>query len=254
MARPLRIEYCGAVYHVTSRGNAREAIFTDDKDRRTFLAILSKVVKRHHWLCHAYCLMDNHYHLLIETPDSNLSRGMRQLNGLYTQTFNRLHGRVGHVLQGRFKGILVDKDNYLLELCRYIALNPVRAKMVTNPKDYFWSSYCATVGLSATPTFLTRDWLLTQFSTEEEVAVRRFKEFVEGVVKVASPWNKLTGQIVLGSASFVKKAMRQLKEVQLVREFPRCQRFVARPDLKALFPEGSFKDKVARDKTIYKAH
>ncbi len=135
MARPLRIEYPGALYHITARGNAREPIFKDDTDRRAFLEILGNVIERHQWRCHAYCLMGNHYHLLIETPKANLSPGMRQLNGIYTQAFNRRHARVGHVLQGRFKAILVDKDSYLLELCRYIVLNPVRANMVKLPKQ-----------------------------------------------------------------------------------------------------------------------
>ena len=136
MARPLRLEFPGAVYHVTSRGNARAAIFLDDEDRPIFLGVLGAVVARFGWLCHAYCLMDNHYHLLLETPDPNLSRGMRQLNGVYTQRFNRRHGRVGHVLQGRFKAILVDRDGYLLELARYLVLNPVRAGRVKDPGRY----------------------------------------------------------------------------------------------------------------------
>lgn len=120
MARPLRIEYPGALYHVTSRGNAREDIFFDEKDRQRFLATLAHVVRDYHWICYAYCQMTNHYHLLIETPEANLSRGMRQLNGVYTQALNRRHGRVGHIFQGRFKALLVEKDGYLLELCRYI--------------------------------------------------------------------------------------------------------------------------------------
>jgi len=161
MARPLRIEYPGALYHITTRGNARASIFKDDADRQAFLRILSKVIERHQWLCHAYCLMGNHYHLLIETPKANLSPGMRQLNGIYTQAFNRRHIRVGHVLQGRFKAILVDKDSYLLELCRYIVLNPVRANMVKLPKSYPWSSYRVTAGLSRPVEFLNRDWLLS---------------------------------------------------------------------------------------------
>ena len=118
MARPLRIEYDGALYHVTSRGNEQRPIFRNDDDRELFLTILSKVTERFHWLCHAYCLMDNHYHLVIETPDGNLSKGMRQLNGIYTQAFNRLHHRVGHLFQGRFKGILVQKESHFLEVCR----------------------------------------------------------------------------------------------------------------------------------------
>ncbi|MBU4594901.1 MAG: transposase, partial [Proteobacteria bacterium] len=130
MARPLRIEFPGAVYHVTSRGNAQAAIFVDGVDRNTFLAVLRQTLRRFNVLCHAYCLMTNHFHLLLETPDANLSKAMRQLNSVYTQAFNRRHGRVGHVLQGRFKAIVVDREAYLLELCRYVVLNPVRAGMV----------------------------------------------------------------------------------------------------------------------------
>ena len=141
MARPLRIEFPGALYHVTSRGNARQRVFRDDEDRETFLATLAWVVARFRWRCHAYCLMDNHIHLLIDTPQPNLSRGMRQLNGVYTQRFNRRHRRVGHLFQGRFQAILVEKEGYLLELARYIVLNPVRAKMVKTPERYPWSSY-----------------------------------------------------------------------------------------------------------------
>ncbi|MBD3670659.1 MAG: transposase [Gammaproteobacteria bacterium] len=127
MSRPLRIEYAGALYHVTSRGDGQKDIYLDDKDRRDFLSNLTHVCERYNWVVHAYCLMSNHYHLLLETPDGNLSQGMRQLNGVYTQQFNRTHERVGHVFQGRYKAIIVQKDSYLLELSRYIVLNPVRA-------------------------------------------------------------------------------------------------------------------------------
>jgi REP element-mobilizing transposase RayT len=139
MARPLRIEYPGAVYHITSRGNAYQDVFLDDADRERFLEVLKQTVDRFNWLCHAYCLMMNHYHLLIETVDPTLSRGMRQLNGVYTQAFNRRHERVGHLFQGRYKAILVEKETYLLELSRYIVLNPVRAKMVKKPEEWEWS-------------------------------------------------------------------------------------------------------------------
>ncbi len=124
MARPIRLEFAGALYHVTSRGDRQEDIYDVDNDRQDFLSILEDVCSRHNWICHAYCLMSNHYHLLIETPDANLSKGMRQLNGVYTQTYNRAHHRVGHVFQGRYKAILVQKESYLLELSRYIVLNP----------------------------------------------------------------------------------------------------------------------------------
>ena len=143
MARPLRLEFAGAIYHLTARGNRREDIFEDNVDREVFLSVLEKVCDTYNWVCHAYCLMSNHYHLLIETPDGNLSKGMRQLNGVYTQAHNRKHGRSGHVFQGRYKAIVVEKEAYLLELCRYIVLNPVRAGMVRSAKDWPWSSYRA---------------------------------------------------------------------------------------------------------------
>ena len=151
MSRPLRIEYPGAVYHVTSRGDARRPIFCDDKDRLLFLEVLASIVSRFHWLCHAYCLMNNHYHLIVETPEGNLSRGMRQLNGVYTQRFNRRHRKPGHVFQGRYKAIVVEKESYLLELCRYVVLNPVRAKAVETPEAWNWSSYRATAGSTDIP-------------------------------------------------------------------------------------------------------
>lgn len=136
MARPLRIEYPNAVYHITSRGNARGKIYKDDRDRRTFLDVLGSVIKRYNYLCHAYCLMDNHYHLLIETPEPNLSRGMRQLNGVNTQTYNMRHKETGHIFQGRYKAILVEKEEYLLELCKYVVLNPVRAGIIKSPEQW----------------------------------------------------------------------------------------------------------------------
>jgi REP element-mobilizing transposase RayT len=149
MARPLRIEFPGAVYHITSRGNGRQRIFQDDVDNRKFLELLGKTIERFHWACHAYCLMVNHYHLLIETPEANLSKGMHHLNAGFCQAYNRRHDTVGHLLQGRFKAIVVDRESYLLELARYIVLNPVRAGMVDRPEDWPWSSYCATAGLPA---------------------------------------------------------------------------------------------------------
>ncbi len=134
MARPLRLEFAGAVYHVTSRGDRREDIYLSDDDRREWLAVLALVCDRFNWVVHAYCQMTNHYHLVVETVEANLSAGMRQLNGLYTQRFNRRHGQVGHLFQGRYKAILVQKEAHLLELSRYVVLNPVRAGMVELPE------------------------------------------------------------------------------------------------------------------------
>ena len=166
MARPLRLELAGALYHVTSRGDGREDIYLSDDDRQAWLETLAQVCGRFNWVCHAYCQMSNHYHLVIETPDANLSKGMRQLNGVYTQRFNRSHQRVGHVFQGRFKAILVEKDSYLLELARYVVLNPLRARMIRQLDQWPWSSYPATCGRVAKPDWLQTDFILSQFSAQ----------------------------------------------------------------------------------------
>ena len=200
MSRPLRIEFAGALYHVTSRGNERREIFFSEEDRAAFLSILGEVVGRFTWRCHAYCLMTNHYHLLVETPDANLSKGMRQLNGVYTQYINRTHTRVGHLFQGRFKGILVQKEAYLLELARYIVLNPLRAGMVADPGAWPWSSYRGTVGAEEEPAFLTTDWLLSAFGGELAAARVGFARFVAEGGDGECPWKDLKGQIYLGSA------------------------------------------------------
>ncbi|MCR4404247.1 MAG: transposase [Candidatus Acetothermia bacterium] len=231
MARPLRIEFPGAVYHVTSRGNALEEIYRDDADREAFLDVLAQAVERFHWLCHAYCLMGNHYHLLVETLQPTLSRGMRHLNGVYTQWFNRRHQRVGHLFQGRFKAILVEKEAYLLELCRYVVLNPVRAKLVRAANGWPWSSYRATAGLAEPPPFLTTDWVLGQFSEDREEAQRRYRRFVAAGKGVAV-WHELKGQIYLGSDAFIEQLP---KPAVAVREIPRLQRQGVRPSLEKLF-------------------
>jgi putative transposase len=231
MSRPLRIEFPGAVYHVTSRGNARQRIYRDDADRKQFLSILAHVIGRYGWLCHAYCLMDNHYHLLIETPKPNLSLGMRQLNGLYTQAHNRRHRRVGHLFQGRFKAILVEKDAHLLELCRYVVLNPVRAKMVKQPGKWKWSSYRATAGEVTVPDHLTVEWLLGQFGSRWHEAQEKYRAYVAEGIGTPGPWEKLHGQIYLGGKDFVKKHQPD----RVIREVPRRQTQAHRPGLKELF-------------------
>ncbi len=230
MARPLRLEFAHAVYHVTSRGNARQRITRDDADRQAWLTVLAQTVRRFGWLCHAYCLMNNHYHLLLETPQPNLSRGMRQLNGVYTQAFNRRHRRVGHLFQGRFKAILVEKDAHLLELCRYVVLNPVRAKSVRHPKDWAWSSYQATVGAEAAPPFLSVRWVLAQFGQRERAAQARYRTFVQEGIEGPRPWAQLRGQIYLGSEDFV--AAHQPDRV--LPEIPRAQTQGRRPPLSEL--------------------
>jgi putative transposase len=214
MSRPLRLEFPDALYHVTARGDRREAIFEDDDDRGAFLATLAEVVKRFNWLCYAYCLMDNHYHLLIQTPDSNLSKGMRQLNGVFTQISNRRHQRMGHLFQGRFKAILVDSDAYLLELARYIVLNPVRAGMKKKPENWPWSSYRASLGLVAAEEFLAIDGLLAQFAQRRSTAQARYGQFVAEGMNAPSPWKEVKGQVFLGSDDFVEKMQKHMAKHQ----------------------------------------
>ncbi len=223
MARPLRIELAGGLYHVTSRGNAREPIYFSDDDRTAWLSLFGEVCARFNWVCHAYCQMTNHYHLLVETPDGNLSRGMRQLNGVYTQSINRTHRRVGHVFQGRYKAILVEKDNYLLELARYVVLNPVRANMVVEAGAWPWSSYRATVGDEGLPAWLTTNWLLGQFGKRRPEAIERYRRFVREGMSEPSLWGDLRGQVFLGSEAFVERMRARLPEGDL-REVPRAQR------------------------------
>ncbi|MDA8105779.1 MAG: transposase [Nitrospiraceae bacterium] len=252
MARPLRIEYAGAVYHVTSRGNERKPVFKSDEDRMKFLNTLQHVNKRYNWICHGYCLMDNHYHLLIETPDGNLSLGMRQLNGVYTQLFNRAHGRAGHLFQGRYKSILIQKDSHLLEVCRYVVLNPVRAKMVEAPEAWKWSSYRATAGRESRHPCLTTDWVLGQFGRQRAKAEKDYKKFVGwGIGK--SIWHEVRGQAVLGEDAFAERMADHLRKHKDIPDIPRSQRYAHRPALERIFPAAVLKDRLKRDRKIAEA-
>jgi len=226
MARPLRIEFAGALYHVTARGNEGRSIFlgNGDDDQAIFLDILARTCERFNWICHAFCLMTNHYHLLVETPDANLSKGMRQLNGVYTQHINRTHGRAGHLFQGRFKGILVEKDSYLLELARYVVLNPVRANMVRRPRQWPWSSYRATAGEAPVPPFLATERLLRAFADTSAEAASRYRRFVADGIAASSPWLELKNQIYLGSEQFVKQMQGLIDPARPLQEIPKHQR------------------------------
>ncbi|MCV6614657.1 MAG: transposase, partial [Cellvibrionaceae bacterium] len=167
--------------------------------------------------CYAYCLMGNHYHLLVETPEANLSKGMQKLNGVYTQRFNRKYGRVGHVFQGRYKSILVDKDSYLLELCRYIVLNPVRAGLVRTAKDWPWSSYRATIGAASSPDFLSVEQVLAAFAARRAKAIERYANFVSQGQSEASPWEHLQNQAYLGDKQFIEGVAEKLSTSDLDR-------------------------------------
>mgnify|MGYP002664125683 CR=1 FL=1 len=222
MARPLRIELAGGVYHVTSRGDRREDIYLCDDDRVAWLHFLEQVCERFNWRCHGWCQMSNHYHFVVETIEGNLSQGMRHLNGVYTQHVNRAHQRVGHVFQGRYKAVMVEKEGHLLELARYVVLNPVRAGMVSDAGQWRWSSYAAFVGLAAAPPWLEVDWVLGQFGVQREQAVLRFIDFVRAGVGLPSVWEGLRGQIYLGSDAFVQRM--QVLADQPLAEVPRMQR------------------------------
>jgi putative transposase len=250
MARPLRIEYDGALYHITSRGNGKKPIYKDDEDREKFLEILKRVNERFNWICHAYCLMNNHYHLIVETPDGNLSKGMRQLNGVYTQIFNRRHNRGGHIFQGRYKAILIQKESYLLEVCRYVVLNPVRAKVVEKPEEWKWSSYRATAGIKKSHPCLTTEWISGQFSTRKKDAERKYRDFVKAGIGVKNIWKEVKGQCILGGQDLVKVLIDYIKRYKDIKEIPKRHRYVNRPELGGIFKGIWDKGKEKRNRKI----
>jgi putative transposase len=246
MARPLRVHFPGALYHITSRGDGREAIYRSDVDREDHLALLGETCERFNWQCLAYCQMGNHYHLLIQTPDANLAAGMRHLNGVYTQRFNRRHGRCGHVFQGRYNAILVESDSYLLEVSRYVVLNPVRAGLIARAEEWRWSSYRATANAASAPRWLDVQRLLAVFSADRKAATRMYERFVEDGQTRPSPWADLKAQIFLGSDDFVSTVQRLGASASC--EIPRRQR---RPLAQSLI---AYEDaSVDRDEAIVKA-
>ena len=214
MSRPLRLEFPGAVYHVTSRGDRREPIFVDDADRLTLLDVLAQAAERFDAQALAYCLMGNHYHLVLHTRSANLSRLMRHLNGVYTQRFNQRHGLVGHLFQGRFKAILVDRDAYLLALCRYVERNPVAAGLVPSAGDWPWSSFRAHVLLAPTPEWLDSDGLHGHLlgrapvsSADRHRAARQYAQMVADGTD-ADLWSRgLRQQVFLGDEGFVARML-----------------------------------------------
>ncbi|UCD80536.1 MAG: transposase [Desulfobacterales bacterium] len=205
MARPLRVEYPGAFYHVINRGNNQEKIFLNDRDKEKFLEYLEKANERFSIIIHTYCIMSNHYHLLVETPVPNLSVAMQWINVSYATYFNRKRGRVGHLFQGRFKAILIDADQYLKHLSRYIHLNPVKAKLVPMPSKYKWSSYIAFIGKARPPAYLETNRLLSTFGKGKKEANQNYKDFVENtdITTLENPNKRVTGGFILGDLDFV---------------------------------------------------
>ncbi len=198
----------------------------DDADRQLFLDVYAQVSRRFKWRCHAYCLMTNHYHFVIETPEANLSSGMRQLNGVYTQRFNRQYGRTGHVFQGRFTAILVERESYLLELCRYVVLNPVRAGIVRSAREWPWSSYRATAGQASSSPWFIGDWVLSHFGKRRKAAEEAYRQFVSEGRGQEPIWTALRHQIYLGSDAFIQKSQKRIKTDRDFLEVPRVHRCV----------------------------
>lgn len=231
MARPLRIEYIGAFYHVTSRGNEQKDVFKSKKDREKFLFYLESAVVRYGAVIHAYCLMSNHYHLLIETPAGNLSQIMRHINGAYTTYFNIKRKRAGHLFQGRYKAILVEADEYAAELSRYIHLNPVRAGITANPQEYVWSSYRQMIGMVETPNWLTTNFVLGYF--DGTGARDKYRKYVNDAItqESGSPFQNVIASTILGSSEFVKeKSQQHLGEKKADRNMP-AVRVLNRPTI-----------------------
>jgi REP element-mobilizing transposase RayT len=234
MARPLRIEFPGALYHVTSRGNGRRPIFRSDYDRQTFITLLGQAVKRFRWSVTAYVLMTNHFHLVIQTPEPNLSRGMQWLNGTYAAWFNHRHERVGHLFQGRFHAFLVEKEAYFAELLRYVVLNPVRANMVERPEAYRWSSYRATAGVEVAPPWLDVGSALSGLAADA-TTVAAYRQFVMEKIDCRDRlWDKVTNALYLGREEWTKRIRKVVESRPRSTDHPKAHRSVGRPHLREI--------------------
>jgi putative transposase len=205
MSRPLRIEFAGAVYYVSARGNAGQPIFLKDGDRRQFLELLGKEIAQHRWLCHGYCLLTDQYRLLIETPEGHLGRGIGRLNAIYSQWFNRRHGRAGHLLQGRYKAIVIEKALWLSVVSRDLAWAPVRAGLVKRPGQWDWSSHRAIAKNREAPDWLSIEWILGDFAGAPEGARKAYRTFVAEGKRAAPPWEHVRAQMYLGSQAFLEE-------------------------------------------------
>jgi putative transposase len=232
MARPLRLEFADALYHVTSRGNERRPIFRTIRDRQQFLLFLGIAVKRFGWSLTAWVLMTNHYHLVMQTPEPNLSKGMHWLNSRYANWFNRTHGRCGHLFQGRFKALLVDREAYFADVLRYVVLNPVRANLCARPEEYRWSSYRSTAGLEIAPDWLDVEPVYRLFAEKRENAQPLYRDFVLAKIGCEDRlWDKLTNQLYLGAEEWCKTMRAQVETKVRSTDHPQAQRAVGRPKM-----------------------
>ncbi|MEO8380886.1 MAG: transposase [Acidobacteriota bacterium] len=248
MARQLRIEFPDALYHVTSRGNEQRDIFRDDFDRSKFLAILGEAVERFGWSITAWVLMTNHFHLVIQTPDPNLSRGMQWVNGTYASWFNRQHKRCGHLFQGRFKSFLVEKETYFRRVLRYVVLNPVRAGLVALPEHYRWSSYRATSGLEPAEHWFDVHSARALFESDPELAPLTYQAFV--AAEVGDPdrlWKDVINCNYLGSPAWAKKMREMVESRPRSSDHPRAQRAIGRPTMQEIVKTVARVANVSRD-------
>ncbi len=242
MGRPLRIEYPDAFYHITARGNERKNIFKSIKDRERFLGYLESASERYKAIIHTYSLMDNHYHILLQTPAGNLSQIMHHINGAYTNYFNVKRKRSGHLFQGRYKALLVDIDEYAQELSRYIHLNPVRAGMVEKPEQYKWSSYQYYINMNKSPNWLCTDFILNLFSKKNSVPRKQYRKFVEAMIDVEyeSPLKKVFASTILGGRSFINQIREtHLDRKKLDRDLPDLRQFHEMPDLEEIIKQAA---------------
>ena len=258
MSRPLRITYPDAFYHITSRGNEQKAVFKNKRDRTKFLEYLESASERYSAVIHAYCMMDNHYHLLLETPSGNLSQIMRHINGAYTIYFNVKRDRSGHLFQGRYKAILVDRDEYAKELSRYIHLNPVRAKIVELPEEYEWSSYMFFIGKKKKPEWLYTDFILSYFGRKRSSAEKEYQRFVNLIIGEdhESPLKDIVSSTLLGPPDFI----RYIKDTYISgkkadKNIPALREFIDKVSVNDIFErvEGVFSDNhvLSRNVKIY---
>lgn len=241
MTRQVRIEYPGALYHVTSRGNRREIIFHDDVDRRVWLDLLGETCRIYRFTVYAYCQMGNHFHLLVRTNEGKLARGMRHLNGEYSRLFNLRHSHVGHLFQSRYHAIVCQDESYLFELARYIVLNPVRASLVSYPEEWQWSSYTVALGLEPCPAWLDAAGLLRQFGDETASARRVYRDFVLEGIGLASPLSKVKHQVVLGDADSIREVI-QFSPPLSCENLTRSQRQLLVKSLPDIFNGSSDRD------------
>jgi putative transposase len=240
MARPLRLQVAGGIYHVVARGDRGDPIYRDDADRRIFLRVAARVASRLEWRFLAYCLMRNHYHLVVQTPRPNLARGMQQLNGTYAQRFNQRHDRTrAHLFQGRYHGALVQRDSHLLEVIRYVAWNPVRAGLCDQPASWRWSSHRAALGLEP-PGLVSVDALLSYFGDAAEVSRRVYSAFVDRKEPEQSPTENA---VIVGSDGFLRASLPQERPS---REIPKAPWRAVRPRLQQLLAEHDRDEAFAR--------